>query len=339
MSSASIIRYSLSDFALICRSTFTVPFAQQTVASINNMSQQVGGMGTGTVPAQYQHCAPVVSFSRDRDSSGNNNRSRFGGGSGGETEREIVRSAPFQATKFAVSTGSKADVDKIRLAINKISNTNYETMSAQILASVETYVATYGESNEDMTKLVSGIMEILTVNRYYSTAYCELFVRLWKAHTCFHESLTGLRDVIVAGWNSLEFADSDRDYDKYCLLNKLHDKQRAVLQFYVGVALTGETAVTGASVCELFRQFMEIFVGKLRVRGCGEQVDELVEHAAILYNSFGAISASAHAQLDEVTVRDLEVFESMKGYKAGQEPYVSLTNKALFKIKDLVEGR
>lgn len=334
MSNVNMIRYTLSDFALICRSTFTVPFTPQMVSTMNEMSRQIGGMGTATVPAQYVHTAPVqisstlaaASAASSQSSLSRNNSHQHQQQQPAHRERDIVRSAPFHATKFAVSTGSKADVDKIRLAINKISDTTYENLSAQILASTQAYIDTYGSNEEDMVKLVTGTMEILSANKYYSRAYSNLFVRLWKTHECFHSTLSGLRESIVSGWTSLEFADSDRDYDKYCLLNKLHDKQRAVLQFYVNVAKGGETSISQTDIDNLFREFIVIFLGKLGESGNGAIVDELVEHLAILHGE-----VSAGAELNEVNALAL--------CKAGKEPWLSLTNKTLFKLKDLVEGK
>jgi hypothetical protein len=83
-------------------------------------------------------------------------------------------------------------------------------------------------------------------------------------------------------FNNIEYVDADKDYDKFCKINKDNERRKALSAFFVNLMKNEIITATDlkALLCNLMRQLVE-FIKEDNKKNI---VDELTENIALLYS-------------------------------------------------------
>ena len=138
-------------------------------------------------------------------------------------------------------------------------------------------------------------------------------------------------------FEEIQYVDPDVNYDGFCDNNKINEKRRANSQFIVNLALNG--FISNLSVARILRQLLDTIMNTITRSDKKNEVDEMTENVAILFNKQMIEDVIEEADdEEEYNVGDatiLETIESLANKKA--KDCASLSNKAIFKYMDLVE--
>jgi len=184
-------------------------------------------------------------------------------------------------------------------------------------------------SPENMLKIGNSIFEIASNNRFYSKLYADLYTSLIHNYeimrTIFETNLNSFMEL----FNCIEHADPDQDYDKFCKVNKNNERRKAFSLFFVNLKKNG--IISESRIIELIYGLFEQLTSFILIENKKEEVDELTENIAILYNK----------ELFEKCTNKIgdENFPQIINRLAHSKvkTYPSLSNKSIFKFMDLIE--
>lgn len=239
-------------------------------------------------------------------------------------EWENIRT-PFQPTKIEQKTGIDADINELRLYLNKLSNKTFLEMREKIVDKINNICERY--STDDKNKVGNILYDICSTNQFYSNIFVELFVELALKYDWVNSAFNTHYEHIMDQYNDIQYVDSDKDYDGFCEMNKKNERRRSVTTFYVNLAING--FISKETIIRMLRDILNTVLDFMHIANKKNEVDELTEIVAILYNKNIVTDDS------EETADITDIIELLAQKKAKDCP--SLSNKAIFKYMDLVE--
>ena len=219
-------RYSLEDIERIVSSNPTVgilPASAQDI--INSLSDRVGA------PTYVR--TPVFDQSSQKSSkSGGRNRRKNQQIS--DDDWEVLRT--FETTQRVVKKGDEAIIDQIRKCLNKISDANYDTQSAEIVDTITLHVESGNEGL--VSDIIQSILKTATGNVFFSKLYAKLVTKLIES---FGDKIRDLIQDKLASYaeqfTEIESVDPNENYDKFCEINIQNDHRRALGVFLTNLAV------------------------------------------------------------------------------------------------------
>jgi hypothetical protein len=244
-----------------------------------------------------------------------------------EEDWEAVRA--FKATKIEQKVGIEKTVNDVRIALNKMSSSNYEKQKDSVLSLVGAYFSSEDSVNEADTERISkAIFDIASTNKFYSEIYAKLYVELAQLHAVFRELLAGFVENFSQNVGALTYVDPDVDYDGYCLYTKSCDNRKATTTFIVNCLKRG--LISPDKVFAIIRENLACIDKWVLEEGKTKEVEEIVENLFIVLT----LAKNELKEVGEWTpVTDkVKVLAKTKG-----KSQVSWSNRAAFKMMDLVE--
>jgi len=309
-------------------------------------------------------------------SSANTFQSRFGNGGGGSSAADpshgfgntITRHSAssrnqqipsnewdtillFQKTELRKKEGIELSIDNIRSFLNKLTDKTYDTMLTNILKEISSlFEACMNDTSEEhntetvINRVASSIFATASSNSFYSEIYARLFQDLMaKEHEPGHAQYAVFRNVFeqnlesfMSLFDSIEYCDPKKNYDKFCDINKANEKRKAMSLFIVNLMKIG--IVEKSQVLALMKQIQELMYSNIRQEGKTNEADELAENLFIMVKH-------GHATLKDPTTNDAETIAlfttrveqitEISKMKIKSKP--SITNKTIFKHLDMLD--
>lgn len=237
-------------------------------------------------------------------------------------EWETIRT--FQTTKIEQKTGIDADINELRLFLNKLSNKTFLDMREKILHKINTICEQYLE--DDINKVGNMLYEICSTNQFYSNIFADLFVELALKYEWLNNIFKMYYDNIMDEYNNIQYVDSDKDYDGFCEMNKKNERRHSITTFYVNLAING--FIEKDKIIQMLNDILTTILDLIHVADKKNEIDELTEIIAILYNKNIINSVE---DTEDITDK-IEWLSQQKS-----KDHLSLSNKSIFKYMDLVE--
>jgi hypothetical protein len=141
-------------------------------------------------------------------------------------------------------------------------------------------------------------------------------------------------------FETIEYCDPKKNYDKFCDINKANEKRKAMSLFIVNLMKNG--IVEKTQVVALMRQIQELMYSNMRQEGKTNEVDELAENLYIMVkHSHSFLTAPADADAADAAdaaesfkIRVEQITEISK-LKIKSKP--SITNKTIFRHLDMLD--
>ena len=260
----------------------------------------------------------------------------------------------FQRTEMKKKEGIELSIDNIRSALNKLTDKTYTTMMQNILKEIG---ALFDASSEDTTeenntvavmdRVALSIFNTASSNAFYSEIYARLFKDLMaKEKEPGYEQYAVFRGVFEANlasfmslFDTIEYCDPKKNYDKFCDINKANEKRKAMSLFIVNLMKNG--IVEKAHVLALMQQIQELLYSNMRQEGKTNEVDELAENLFIMvkhsHSTFSGLKSADDAapELIESFRCRVEQITEISKMKIKSKP--SITNKTIFKHLDMLD--
>lgn len=327
------LKYNLKEITDISFSGFTYEISEETATTINYLCSQVGSQGLLSNVFQK---SDITDNSKSPDSIFKNYNKKRRGNKSMEINSEDWESIrTFQTTKIEQKTGIDNDIDQIRLLLNKLTDRTFLDMREKIIEKITTL-----ENNldEDYKKVGNMIYETASTNKFYSKIFADLFAELVSKYDWLKQIFDEKYNNIMEQYKHIKYFDPDEDYDKFCDMNKVNEKRKAVTSFFVNLSLNG--LVDKKYIVRILKDLLENVMELIVIQNRKNEVDELTENIAILFNKeiLDLVLNLEDYNVSEFLVNDKSIIETITLLaKCKAKDYVSLSNKAIFKYMDLIE--
>ena len=229
---------------------------------------------------------------------------------------------------------------KVRCLLNKLSDSNYDSILESILKEVNIMVeeshtrvsdesGESGESKEktELDKFAELIFELASTNAFYSKIYANLFTFLLEKFEflkpIFQSTLENYKNSFI----EIRNADPNVDYNLFCEINKENGKRKALSAFLVNLTLN--KLINIEEIINLITLFLNKIHSLVNIAGSVNMVNELVENISILSNK-DLLDKSEDKKGVEQIYKDYSYFAICKS-----KDFASLPSKSIFKFMDL----
>jgi len=268
---------------------------------------------------------------------GRGKKDYYGGGGGGDwndgkakksassndAEWETMRS--FKATKIESKTGIEKTVNDIRIALNKMSDKNYDKQQSAVLALVADHF-NGSESEEDTRRISRAIFDIASTNKLNSGIYANLYKSLVDLNIVFRTLL----DEFVSGVTNMDgfpiYVDPDTDYDGFCVYSKACDRKKATSTFLVHCLKVD--LIDPSQIAQILGEFLEYVETHIESDGFSKLVEEVIENVFVITTLCGKSVTSRKNNWKPVV-------ERLAARRSDGLP--SFSNRAAFKCMDILE--
>ena len=304
-------QYTLNDFKHFEQQNEINELDEEIIQKINRIAKRVGA-------PSYQK-TPV--FKRNHYNRNKNIKKENISASDWQSIRN------FKTTKLEKNTeGIEAQMDKIRSALNKLTDKTYDIMLEDIICIMKDI--NKEEDQSSFEKIGEAIFEIGSFNKFWSLLYARLYKDLM-------EPFPFMKDICLKNFTSFKslfetfnYVDSSENYDKFCEFNKENEKRRALSSFFVICAdldIIGKNDMTNIIIGFINRIKEDISKeGKIII------VEELVQNISIMV--MAGLRFLKNLPEFEFISTEIEKISQMN-----HKNYPSLSSKVVFKFMDLQE--
>ena len=347
--SATTLRYDLQEIENIIFQGFNYTVPEDTMKIISSLTMQVGSPNYDKTPVFKKRENMMKAEPSSGSSTAGVGVTSSSGGSSGKKRRnnksmEIMNDEDwenirtFQTTKMDSKTGIEKEFDAIRALINKITDKNYTEIRNKIIDNIDNIVSSNvaaANANANAVELGiigSNLFEIASSNRYYSKIYAELYADLSAKYEFIKTLYEANLQQFIDSFNSIEFVEPDENYDKFCEINKINEKRKALAAFYMNLMNLG--VISKQTIVDITRNLIARIYELISCENNKNQVDEITETIGIMYKSelFDDVDVE-YDLIQGLTVN--EIIAKIASSKV--KDYKSLTNKTLFKFMDLID--
>ena len=314
-------------------------------SSANSFQSHINGGATA------EQCAIISSFSSLR-----NSNSKISSRPQQIQNSEWDNILAFQKTELQKKEGVEARMDNIRSYLNKLTDKTYEAMVDKlndeiveifnttghaVAASGEQPAAIDGGESDElntltlMNRVAVSIFNTASSNAFYSAIYARLFKDLMGKYGVFRDVFEKNLGTFMALFDTIEYCDPKKNYDKFCDINKANEKRKAMSLFIVNLMKIG--IVDKTHVLTIMKQLQELLYANLRQEGKTNEVDELSENLYIIVKSshVDMKDAKKEPEVAESFARRVDQITEISKLKLKSKP--SITNKTIFKHLDMLD--
>jgi hypothetical protein len=243
---------------------------------------------------------------------------------------ENIRS--FQVTKVEEKTGIDLHIDQVRLMLNKLTDKTFLDIREKIMNIIENLISNNTVDGE-MEKIGTSIFELASTNKFYSKIYADLYAELIQKYSFLRPIFDLNYNSYINVFKNIEYADPNKDYDKFCEINKINEKRKAISMFFVN--LTINNIIPKISIINIMCDLLKNVICLIHQPDKKNEVDELTENIAILYN---AKIFDSNSDIQSNVINGKTIYENISLLATSKsKDYNSLSNKAIFKYMDLVD--
>ena len=338
---AATLKYSLKQITDISYSGFHYEIPAETCNMINYLCSQVGSTQlNNNVFSKTRPTAPGPGVKANVELLNDNNRpkKRKANRNMEATDEDWEALRTFQTTKIEQKTGIEADIDQIRLYLNKFTDKTFLDMREKIISAINKILS---DTTDDtvVNNIGDIIYDLCSTNKFYSKIFADLFAELCSMFNWLKVIFDKNHANILNEYNNIKYVDSEKDYDGFCEMNKKNERRKSVTSFYLNLGLNG--FIPQKNVAILMRNILTTIVSYISLPDKKNEVDELTENVAILFSKDIHYNELIELDVnDELIVGDTQkdVSETISYLaKLKAKDYPSLSNKAIFKYMDLVE--
>lgn len=325
-----------------------------TAASASSTGYHVAGSSANTFQSRFGGGNGGSSSSSSSTSNGGSSGSR--GGTASSRNQQIPNSEwdtilSFQKTELKKKEGIELSIDNIRASLNKLTDKTYSVMFANILKEIAgLFDACQNDTSDEhnthsvMNRVASSIFTTASSNAFYSEIYARLFNDLMAKEkepdhseyavfrTVFEQNLASFMSL----FDTIEYCDPKKNYDKFCDINKSNEKRKAMSLFIVNLMKIG--IVEKSHVLAIMKQLQELMFSNMQQEGKTNEVDELAENLFIMVKHSHAVFTTPTSDNEAVSATfqsRVEQITEVSKMKIKSKP--SITNKTIFKHLDMLD--
>jgi hypothetical protein len=333
-----IMKYNLQDFTKISFNGFDYVIPEETINLISSLAIEVGSPSYIKTPIfkkkDFINDNLLLVNSNTNGNNSYNSKKRKGNKGMEISNEEWETLRTFQVTKIVQKTGVDGQIDEIRLILNKLTDKTFLDICKKIKQHILEIIQE-NNNKDDLNKIGKSIFELASTNKFYSKIYADLFSELIQSFEFLKPVLENNYNSYIDIFNNIECGDAEKDYDKFCDINKINEKRKALSMFFVNLGLNG--LISKRSLININHILLSNLMKFIYEIDKKNEVDELSENIAILYNK-NIYHSDLEINNKELLIDNKNILEVITMLaKSKSKDYKSLSNKAIFKFMDLIE--
>lgn len=312
----NVIRYTLDDFKAYMFDECLFKLSDETMAIIQAIADQVGDPEYIKTP-QFPK----------RD-----NGKKIVNGNSMDENWKSVRHAPIAATVIVKKEGIYASIDAVRKYLNKMTDKTYDATKQNIIDELKKIVGYASEVDDELltelNKVGNAIFAIASGNSFYSEMYAKLYKDLMDTFPFMKIIFQKNFDEFNLVFKTVEYVDPEADYDKFCDINKINEKRRALSLFYVN--LMKNDVIEKDKVVEIIMD-LQRYMNELMIEKDNKSVVEELSEVVYIMVTKGHSFLKQHSKWGEIK-KELVAVSKLK-----VKDRASLSNKTVFKYMDMID--
>ncbi len=250
--------YTLKDFEDIIWSTNNKPedennsfqLPQEIIDLITSLSEQVGAPNYIKTPAFTKGSAGSGGNGRNGEKHNNYKKKRRHEEPISPGDWEAIRN--FKKTEIVKKEGLEKDINNIRLLINKLTDKTYDKIIENLFETIDeikekfnivdnttdssgTSIISDDDIINHLNKIGYAIFNMATSNKFNSGVYAKLTCELQNKYEFMRPIINNNISEFMKMFENMEFVSSTEDYDRFCELNIINDRRRAMSLFMVNL--------------------------------------------------------------------------------------------------------
>ena len=219
--------------------------------------------------------------------------------------------------------GTEKVMNDIRVALNKMSNKNYET-NRNIIIELLTLMV---EEN-DLIKIGNNIFDIASTNKFFSEIYAKLYKDISeKFPQIFNNILLSFLEGFTNTMKTICYVDQKDNYDNYCKYNKDNDKRKSTSMFITN--LLKNNVIQSNVLTNIIENIQCILFEYMNQENRINEVEEVIENMYILLTNNVVFLKSCSNTKIITTVQEISKL------KAKELP--SISSRSIFKCMDILD--
>jgi len=216
-------------------------------------------------------------------------------------------------------------IPQIRSLLNKITPTNLINVTDEIIMKLELI------DDNGKKVVVDSIFAIASCNTFYSEQYAYIYVQIEKKYPYINTLLQDSFDNIIKNIQKGKDLDPNEDYDLYCEVNKLNDKNRAFFKFIIHIIILEKQQDLQKVLKRTLNKLIDIFCDNLNTPGYINICNEITELLFVSFVGYKEESIFDKEYIDSINARINNVIT------IDRKTCASYTSKAYFKLKDVLD--
>lgn len=342
---SSVLRYNINDFENIINNGISFKLPEETIDIISNIALQLGVTEYIKYPSFPKKNNNLYTNNHSNNHSNNHNNynnhnNNFVNNSNKNNDYHYKNKRfnrnneikdedwdnlrTFTQTEIKKKDGIQNSIDQIRMHMNKMTDKTYQSIIGKIYDEIDKI-----EINiEDYSKIGECIFNIASGNSFYSNMYAKLYKDLMIKYNFMKEIFDNHFNSFSELFINIEYCNPNTNYDKFCEINKINEKRRALCLFYIN--LMKEKIIDNDKIINIIINVQEYMLDKIKEENNKEIVDELSELLYIFITKSQNI-LDTDSKWDDI----LYNIETISKMKTNQHP--SITNKCIFKHMDILD--
>ena len=213
--------------------------------------------------------------------------------------------------------------------INDMVRSATRNVSHQQLTTESTFGAHSSLAVTNLQRVAQFIFDIASTNKFYGEIYADLYKELVLKFEIFKTILLEFVSTYNETIKTIQYVDSNVDYDAYCDYTKNNDKRRATAAFLI--LLMNRSVLDITTMVTLILHFQTIFTEYIHLENRTNEVDEITEVLFILI-PIGKEILSTLPEWNEHILPNLMAASKLKA-----KDLRSLSSRSVFKYMDLLK--
>jgi len=232
----------------------------------------------------------------------------------------------FKTTVIDKKEGSDKILNDIRACLNKISGKNYDSQKEGILKHIEELLI---ENEDEISRVSSALFDVAGNNKFNSLIYANLFNELSELYPKLSGYFCDFLNSYKESISTINYADPNSDYDKYCENNKLNDRRKAISTYLSNLNIIG--FISNGTILELVIYLIQRINEHIETENKTNEVEEITEN---LYLFITLLNNYLKNEAQWVVV--VENIENIAKMKSKEKK--SLSSRAVFKYMDILDA-
>lgn len=267
-----------------------------------------------------------------------------------ESGADWVNIRSYKTTQMNETVGIDKYIGDIRIALNKLSNKNYDAPRDAIVECIRNIMHISAcdsnnnseqerkESVDNMKRIAQTIFDISSSNKFFSEIYAKLYkelinnmydVLMTDNQNIFRTILSDFILKYIDTFNNIKYIEPQTDYDGFCEYTKQNDKRKAIASFisnlFIINVINQETVLV-----DCLKKILTISDKYMKIPSAANEVEEITESVFI----FVSVCKSSIREEAYWNAEIFPVIQDIANKKANELP--SLTNRTIFKYLDIV---
>ena len=325
--------YSLSDIKDITNGGFSYRLPIETIHVIQEMCDN---MNVVFSPAKVRDFSDPLHVASTAATAQKSKYRRGGAAAPNDHDWELLRGGGggsggivFKPTVLPKTDGFDKMLNDVRICLNKISPKNVETQYITLLEKIRDIFGLYDLGAPEIRKTATVVLDICSLNKFYSEIYANIYTRLILQYPIFDEFL---REHFAArflpSFENIKYVDGNVDYDGFCAYNKENDNRKANSMFFI--QLMKLCVFEKSAILSCIVQLLELVFTGIREEWRTNEVEEITENIYIFVKNT-AEELGAEREWDDI-MEKIQELAQMKHHM-----FPSISNRAIFKYMDITD--